>query len=249
VFDTAKGIYGDASIDIRHAFTFYGAWDVPVRRDQKGAVGKALGGWQVSASGFVYGGRPYTPVQFFSGGTTGAAVLAGGRNPFCAPSPRFQQTNPCLPHLGNPNAPEDTVGIYAFVNGTLTLIDFAEAFNDAGNGIDGDFANVPVSPDQVHWIINNAESILAGYPLFGIGKHQVRGDNTRVMNMGIYKNTYVGSENQVNIQFRFQMVNVFNHRNFGRGDNFTDDAGIGFGIHNANDAAGRIGIFGLRVIF
>jgi outer membrane receptor protein involved in Fe transport len=249
VFDTAKGIYGDASIDIRHAFTFYGAWDVPVRRDQKGAVGKALGGWQVSASGFVYGGRPYTPVQFFSGGTTGAAVLAGGRNPFCAPSPRFQQTNPCLPHLGNPNAPEDTVGIYAFVNGTLTLIDFAEAFNDAGNGIDGDFANVPVSPDQVHWIINNAESILAGYPLFGIGKHQVRGDNTRVMNMGIYKNTYVGSENQVNIQFRFQMVNVFNHRNFGRGDNFIDDAGIGFAIHNANDAAGRIGIFGLRVIF
>jgi hypothetical protein len=69
------------------------------------------------------------------------------------------------------------------------------------------------------------------------------------MNMGIYKNTYVGSENQVNIQFRFQMVNVFNHRNFGRGDNTIEDAGIGFAIHNENDAAGRIGIFGLRVIF
>jgi hypothetical protein len=103
--------------------------------------------------------------------------------------------------------------------------------------------------DSVHWIVNNAASITAGFPLFGANKHLVRGDNTRVVNMGIFKNTYVGGENQVNIQFRFQLVNVFNHRNFGRATNVIENAGFGFGDFTTNDAAGRIGVFGLRVIF
>jgi hypothetical protein len=99
-FDTGKGIYGDASIDIRHAFTFYGAWDVPTHRDQK--RGASLGGWQLSASGFVYSGRPW-------------AHAGASSNPL--PPARFRDLLP--PHLAT-NARGQWV--LAFVNGTQRFL-------------------------------------------------------------------------------------------------------------------------------
>ena len=211
-----------------------------MRRDQKGAVGKALGGWQLSASGFIYGARPYQPVQ------------TSNSNIFCNNLPRFGVL--CTPHSGNPNAPETQVGIIAAFPGPgFNLF----SFNDLNTGacdltLGGSVPDcTPISFDSVRWIVNNTASLNACFPLFGANKHNVRGDNTRVVNMGVYKNTYVGSENQVNIQFRFQMVNVFNHRNFGRANNVIENSAFGIfaDFVTSNDSAGRIGVFGLRVIF
>ncbi len=256
VFDINQGERGLAIIDIRHATTVYAIWDMPWRRDQKGAVGKILGGWELTGTGVFYTGRPWTPTQFFAGGANSRLFGYGGQNPFCATSPRNDVV--CRPHLGNPNAPLDTVGFFAMINGVPTLLDFTAWNTASGCNSPVDCSNVvvPITADQVHWIINNAESVLAGFPVFGTDRNMssTTGDGTHLVNLGIFKNTYVGSENQVNIQFRTQLVNAFNHRNYGRPDRFIDDAGFGFGdFRNVGAsgalAPGRLITFGLRVIF
>jgi Carboxypeptidase regulatory-like domain/TonB dependent receptor len=67
--------YGPSDFDVRHQFVFYGLWDLPIYRGQRGFAGKALGGWQINGILTVHSGFPWTPEQgccFF--GTPGGAA-------------------------------------------------------------------------------------------------------------------------------------------------------------------------------
>jgi hypothetical protein len=72
-----SGFWGNSAFDRRHVFNFYYIYDLPFYRTQTGAVGKVLGGWQVTGATFMRTGTPFW--------VTEAADLGGTGDTFAAP--------------------------------------------------------------------------------------------------------------------------------------------------------------------
>ncbi|HEV2864339.1 MAG TPA: TonB-dependent receptor, partial [Pyrinomonadaceae bacterium] len=53
---------GPSDYDVRHHFVASGLWELPFWRKEKNALGKVLGGWQVSGILTTHTGFPWTPV-------------------------------------------------------------------------------------------------------------------------------------------------------------------------------------------
>jgi hypothetical protein len=53
---------GPSDFDVRHYFVASGLWDLPIFRNRKDALGKVLGGWQVSGILTKHTGFPWTPL-------------------------------------------------------------------------------------------------------------------------------------------------------------------------------------------
>jgi hypothetical protein len=70
---------GPSDYDVRHNFTLSGLWDLPIFRNRKDTLGKALGGWQVNGILTAHTGFPWTP-------HTGQCVRAPGSQDFICPS-------------------------------------------------------------------------------------------------------------------------------------------------------------------
>ncbi|MDA2912820.1 TonB-dependent receptor, partial [Acidobacteriia bacterium AH_259_A11_L15] len=249
-FDLQDGERGNSGTDLRHTVAINAVWDLPWHQDQNGLLGKIAGGWEATGFALLYTGRVWTPDQFFGGGAIGRLFGFGGQNPFCSNNrhgsiAQGSVGTTCLPHISNADAPISSVGIYRFVNGTLTLLDLAQL--NQGN-------LVPVGGTDVHWILNNAEAIIAGLPIFGANRNLSTslGDGTTAINLGVFKNTYANiGERRVNFQFRLVLVNAFNHRNYGfpAEEEADFDPGFGFGDFRNNNAIGRRIRFGLRIVF
>ena len=60
--------YGRSQMDRRHIFTADFVWDLPWFKDQKGLVGRTLGGWETSGIVAINSGLPFTVAM--SGGST-----------------------------------------------------------------------------------------------------------------------------------------------------------------------------------
>jgi hypothetical protein len=58
-----SGMWGNSSFDRRHVFNFYYIYDLPFFRTQSGAVGRVLGGWQVTGATFMRTGTPLWVTQ------------------------------------------------------------------------------------------------------------------------------------------------------------------------------------------
>ena len=52
---------GPSDYDVKHSFTLSGLWDLPLLRNRKDALGKALGGWQLNGILTAHTGFPWTP--------------------------------------------------------------------------------------------------------------------------------------------------------------------------------------------
>lgn len=70
---------GPSDYDVKHSFTVSGLWDLPIFRNRRGALGKALGGWQINGILTTHTGFPWTP-------HTGQCVRAPGSQDFICPS-------------------------------------------------------------------------------------------------------------------------------------------------------------------
>ncbi len=217
-FDWVGAERGLSNHHIGRALTAFWIWDAPWHRDQQGAVGKILGGWEWTGQLFLYDGRPWTAVQ--SSASTSASAQG-----FCSEDFNFNTSfvgarNTCRLFLADPSAPMETVGNF---------------------GAPG-----------VHWWRNNnlACSIVscpAGTP-FGAGRNIAFGDGVVLTNMSFIKNTRFGPEGRFNFSFRANVVNIFNHRNFGPPASLFSDS-PSFGRPNRNDVAGRIVRLSLRLSF
>lgn len=216
-FDLNSGERARSNYDLRHTLTLHYIWDVPVKREQAGWAGKLLGGWQLAGQGFLFSGRPWT---VFEGDTINSVCAEFDANP---------TVDDCRPFLMNANAPLTSVG------------------RITGGGICSDRSGNVVPCESLRYILNDDGAVAFFGTPFGIGRNTETGDGTVLFNLGILKNTYVGPERAVNIQFRTHVVNLFNHRNFGVPD--TDPDNITFGVRQENNVAGRLIRFGLRVVF
>jgi len=70
---------GPSDFDVRHSFIVSGLWDLPILRNRRDALGKALGGWQINGILTAHSGFPWTP-------HTGECVRAPGSQDFICPS-------------------------------------------------------------------------------------------------------------------------------------------------------------------
>jgi len=61
--DLTRNERGHLGFDARPAFTANFIWDVPLMREQKGFLGRALGGWQLNGILRVNSGRRFTPAH------------------------------------------------------------------------------------------------------------------------------------------------------------------------------------------
>lgn len=91
-----RGDYGRAALDRRHILTINYIYDIPFFKDQRGFVGKVLGGWQVQGIGTYQTGIPFTvTTSSFDPAGLGfiSALVAGGRpNLLCDPNRGAQHT-------------------------------------------------------------------------------------------------------------------------------------------------------------
>jgi outer membrane receptor protein involved in Fe transport len=232
-FDLVGGERSFGAFDVRNNLAVNFIYDVPLFRNQQGLVGKVLGGYQLSGTYFARDGQRYTP-SIFAFGSPYTDFAFGG-------------VEPLRPFLANRNAPVGAVAIDDVTLGESSPTGYfsLNAFNATG-------ALVPVTLNDVRFVVNTGETALRfGNPYGDVARNTLKGDDISRGNFGIFKNTKVSE--RLNIQFRAEFFNVFNHPNFGVPDPFIDDAGVGFAdpaSDNDGTGGGRRRIqFGLKLVF
>ena len=70
---------GPSDFDVRHNLNISGLWDLPLFRNRRDFLGKALGGWQIDGILTAHTGFPWTP-------PTGQCVRSANSNDFVCPS-------------------------------------------------------------------------------------------------------------------------------------------------------------------
>jgi hypothetical protein len=254
--DFIHGEHGLSGLDVPHNFSIGFAEEIPMFRDQKGAIGKILGGWMVSGSYTIASGQPYAPVQFCLN--------------YCSEGVQYNDVSfnttfagtydVARPFVSNPAAPASEVGIYAgdLCNydwpGTVgcdypadTLLSF-NSYNSSG------YESVTTAQaNQVRYIVNAPEADRHfGTPWGSAGRNTLRDYWTNSGDFALFKN--IKFSERTRLQWWVQFANVFNHPNFNSVDPFIDDAGAtgeytGFALPALTDGGNRRIRFGLKIFF
>jgi outer membrane receptor protein involved in Fe transport len=211
-----------SGFDVPHSFTANFIWTMPFMKEQKGILGRIVGGWQLNGTARVQNGIRWTPTQ------------ALGRNPYEDSgymAPFISATTSHLrPFAGNPNAPRNSVAIsdvdacifYRFC-GTTTVTRQTgppETIPNMRTSPTGFYLMsdlnkttrvfTPVSANDVRFIINGPGSAARfGTPFGTLSRNTESGDRIETVDLSIFK-TFRITES-VNVQYRLQMINAFNH--------------------------------------
>jgi carboxypeptidase family protein len=202
--DRARSTY-----DRPHRFTGNTVYELPFYRDQKGAVGHLLGGWQLNAFFTLQSGAPFTPLN--------------GNDPTGA-------LNGINSLVGNSIRPDLNTTI------DVSSMDIIELLAAGGRGL---FSPLPAF-----------DAAKKGTPQIGkrvgnAGRNILRADGIQNLDFGILKNTTLFEGQR--LQFRADMFNVTNTRNFGIPDGTVTSAG--FLNQWATDGGNRRIVLGLRYTF
>lgn len=259
-FDLNGAEWARGFLDFRHNLSLSFVYQIPVFKDQRGVLGHAFGGWQISGTYRALPGQPYTAQQTNFGSPYNDSVF--GTN-FVAPDGALR------PFRGNVNVDPKRVGL----DSVTARARFGGLFTAGAPTADYYLLNdlnagrvTPVTPNDVRFIVNTQETARRfGTPWGTESRNSLLGDDLRLGNFSIFKSTkltrgfYKDSE-PITLQFRFDMFNVFNNTNLGvpgqlgNGSINVDNAGRGFADFtenfNGDGAAGRRRInFSLKVIF
>ena len=251
-FDTTKGERGLSAFHQKHNFTANFIYELPFYKEQKGLVGKLLGGYQVSGLIRLGSGRPYTPQNILGNSDVGFdGAFFGGAGSL-------------RPYSANPNAPDGTIafgwtsacqllfsdpacfdGSALDAPGNFILYDTrkpgsvgkhvtaAQAlqqarliYNDSGIintfGLNGNAPFDCAKADFINLHFGCAEGLSLFKTPYGVGRNTFFGENFYGVNLALFKSTKIGEKYK--IEFRAEAQNVLNHRNFGVPDPFTEDA-------------------------
>lgn len=270
-FDTTTGERGLSAFHQKHNFTANFVYELPFFKDQRGFVGKLLGGFQMNGIIFAGSGRPYTPIQAFSnvdpgfeGAFTNGVLRPFNGNPNAANGLiAFSYGAACLALFGGPECNTSATP-------SATLADPGEfiVYNTLNPGSQGIVvANAQAAQQQARLIYNDAGLVAIGFltsyadagafqyfrNYFGdVGRNTFLGDNLFRVNLSVVKSTRINESMQV--EFRAEATNLFNRRNFGVPDAITEDASFGnfvgsFQNPGFNGGDARAVRFGLRFLF
>ncbi len=228
-------------------------YQLPFLQDQKGLLGRALGGFQFNGFFTLQGGAPFTPLN----GSDPARVLSGidglvgnAVRPniytsldlsrmkveklfFLDQALRNQALQQAQAFLAsNPNTPNGVLDI-TLPNALLAVPVATVSTNAAGvKSVAVGFVGLPTNGSQR---VGNA------------GRNILRADGIQNFDFGILKNTRVGEGHT--LQFRADMFNVTNTRNFGIPNATVSAAGANFLNQWATNGGNRRIILGLRYTF
>ncbi|HEY6306119.1 MAG TPA: carboxypeptidase regulatory-like domain-containing protein [Candidatus Angelobacter sp.] len=240
------GEYSFSGLDYPNTFYVLGSEQLPFFREQHGWVGHILGGWAISANYLFQTGQRYTPVQ-----ASGLATLTAAGNFYdsaflAAFNFGFDSARP---FVGNLNAPETAVGIFAGDACSLFSVGCSLAPGQliSVNAINTQHgAAVAVTSNQVRFIMNGgtAQSIF-GTPFGNAARNVVQDARTNIGNLAVSKSFNI--KERASFEFRATCVNVLNHPNFQSVDPFLEDAGNfgafnGFGNPHVSDTVSAVAI-------
>jgi hypothetical protein len=184
-------------------------YTLPFDKEQKGLVGRVLGGYRVNAFYTFNTGQPFTPYQ-----------SAFSQSPNINPNdPKTYLSNcdsafngyfnsgfdVCRPVLANPKAPIGSVGI----NTGQGYMDYATP-------------GKTIARNDVHWIYDNqyeAAALNTQYP--GVGRNTLRGQDWSSLDASVYKDVRVNE--RITLQLQLTAWNALNHAYFATPDALLDD--------------------------
>ena len=264
-FDYTEGERGLSAFHQKHNFTTNFLYELPFMKEQRGFVGKLLGGFQLGGLIRIGSGRAYTPVTAF--GTYDPTWENG-----------FIGSGAARPFNGNPSAPEGTIafgygaacdilfgGPECDYNGGAATPGSFIVYNTRNVGANGTVVSASQVLNSARLIYNdfglNAQfgeplEFLEAFNLFrtpfgNVGRNTFIGEPFGLANLSLFKTTNITET--VKIEFRAEAFNILNRRNFGVPDPFTEDAPVQFGgtFQNPgfNNGGNRSLRFGLRFIF
>jgi hypothetical protein len=240
---------GTSGLDRPHAFSSSFIYDLPWMKEQRGFVGKVVGGWQINGTYILTSGGAFTPGQS-SNGTFGLGntYLTAGDRPF----------------LTNPTADIRQVGISqvdAFLLNRIATVTNPNGFISL-TALNATGQTVAVSPSDVKYIFNGPGAAkIFGTPFGSSGRGTERGPAFNQLNLSLFKNIKI-FEN-LTVQLRGEAFNFLNHPNPGIGSAVTGGTthlpsinvnaagvpGAAFAETGDQTYARRVVQVGLRVIF
>ncbi|MFN2453227.1 MAG: carboxypeptidase regulatory-like domain-containing protein [Pyrinomonadaceae bacterium] len=178
----------------RTSFTY--VFDVPFFKDQRGAVGRLLGGFEIAGVTTFESGTPFTVFNIFD-----ADGLGGGLD-----RPNF-----------NPNG-QRGVRAVPVVDANNFITGYINPEIIIGRTSSGSPIFQPIDPNTAQFIVNPA--FVAGLPgsvarTGSLGRNTERSPGFRNTNLTLLKRTRVGET--TSIEARAELFNAFNHPNFGTG--------------------------------
>ncbi len=250
--DLTRAERGNSGFDARHVFTANFLWELPLMREQKGVLGRIIGGWQFNGVLLIQAGRPFTPT-----------ILSASRNPYEDSgymTPFFGNPSHFRPFAGNPNAPLTSVGITdvdacifygrcGAQGGVPVLRPSTTGFYSLNDLNRTTPVFTEVSPNNVRFIMNGPGAARYFKTPFGnVGRNTFVGDRNENVDLSIFKDFRIAES--VKLRYRLQMFNAFNHPNFGIPNSINlDSAGTIFYNFQENDGGRRTISMGLSFIF
>jgi hypothetical protein len=222
--NTGKAEYAASGLDIPNQFTFNLVWQLPFFKEQHGLLGHMFGGWAYSGSYIWESGQAFSPetIVFSEFTEAGDFFDQAFDNQFNA------GVAPARPFRGNPGAPVDSVGMFAGdVCGLFGLgCSLAPTQLVSLNNLNATGAVTTVTNQQVSYIANTgvAETVF-GTPFGNVPRNAGRDAPLNYLNSSVTKTLKFNE--RASFEFRFSVLNTFNHANFATVNPFIENAGVG----------------------
>ncbi|MGH9844908.1 MAG: hypothetical protein ACREEM_39835, partial [Blastocatellia bacterium] len=174
--------------DRTHRATFTYVYDLPFMREQRGMLGRIVGGWQLSGVTVFESGVPFTVANGQDSNGFGGNNDRPDFNPNGQPGVRAV---PNIATTANPGPPGTPIGGVFYTN--------------------PDANNAPIDPSTARYI-----GLLAGIGRTGtLGRNTERTKGTNNFDFNVQKRVRVSEG--LGLQFRAEFFNVFNHPQYGIG--------------------------------
>lgn len=193
-----RGDYGRSEFDARHRFVLSGFYELPFKGNRFDS------GWQVGVITQLQGGNPLTPNLLIAPGP-GISIsvrpdllqhVSGTGNP----ARYFSNASVCQPFNGTPQ-------------GGAPAIPDCAATPNAAFATPCTFSDVPLSTNPASPNFKVYPAIPGSCHPGTLGRDAITGPNFLNTDFSITKNTKITE--RLNLQFRSEMFDVFNHPNFG----------------------------------
>jgi Carboxypeptidase regulatory-like domain len=192
--------YGNGDLDIRHRLVVAPIYSTPFFANGHGAVKQALFGWQISG---IYSVRTGTPFPYFD--STNDSQAGAGYN-----VPRYTPSSPITNHTFKSTRGADGGGQNAYVIGNLPA---AVSFSNPN-------LVIPGFPDGI--------SDWGPYPANMTARNSFRGPGAWNLDAAVSKTFPI--HERMNLVFRAEGFDVFNHHNLYIQESLDDVANTGYGV-------------------
>jgi carboxypeptidase family protein/TonB-dependent receptor-like protein len=191
------GDYGLSEFDVRNRFVLSGFYELPFKAN------RFVSGWQLGIVSQAQSGSPITPLLSINTGTGTTLTVQPNQlqkvSPTGNPHQFYNNTAICEPFNGTPT-------------GTAPTIPNCATATNAAFAVPCTFSDIPTTPGS-----NNYPVIPGSCTPGDMQRDGLQGPDFVNTDFSIVKNTKI--KEKLNLQFRTELFDIFNHPNFGNPGN------------------------------